>query len=1272
MAAGNGAPAKAVMEVFSAATLQADSTGTKTSDKPVDPVSPPAVPFPLLFSTADRRDKLLMLFGTVGAIANGAALPAFSIIFGKILNTLGEGTGKADLVREVNKVTLYFVWLAIGTLICSYLEVAFWMQTGTRQTNRIRQRYLQAVLRQDVPFFDVKASTGQLLQGLNEDTLAIQNAIGEKVGNCQHHLATFIFGMAIAFWKGWSMTLVILAVTPLLAGAGAILAIYMGKMSTKAGDAYGRANSIASEALASIRTVVAFNSEQNTLQTYMQSLLLPQKMGITSSILQGTVLGVTNFIFLSSYALALWYGSTRVRANDYTGGDVMNVLFAALIGGFALGQAAPNLQYFQTGRVAGARVFEMLKRKPEIDEEDPGLIPEQVEGHVELRNVGFSYPARPDVQVFSNFSLSVPAGKTVALVGQSGSGKSTVVQLCERFYDPQQGQVLLDGHDLRQLELKWLREQVGLVSQEPTLFATTIFHNIAFGKAGATTLEVEAAAAAANAHNFISSLPKGYQTPVGEKGVQMSGGQKQRIAIARAILKNPKVLLLDEATSALDSQSERIVQAALDHLMKGRTTIVVAHRLSTIMSADSIAVVQGGKIVEQGTHTDLIANPVGAYAGLVKLQQQAYQKHKEHDEESDGEHSQRDPDEVDTLPVNDSQKSMTTSRHIHKSFAAEKGKPSQNFVERADEVMAKAGFWRLLQYNRPELHWAVVGACASAVNGLIMPAFSLCLSGILAVFYTTDYAYMKREVAKWCLVFLGTGTGALLACIFQQYSFGVMGQRLTRRLRGILMAAILHQELGWFDREENSSGAISGRLATDTVSIRGAVGDQVGISIQSIVTFVAAYVIAFTAGWKMTLVVTSTVPLLLLAAWIQGRFMMGFESKAGELFDQANQTASEAFSSIRTVAAFSLRTQIGRLYSKLLEGPTAASVKRSHASGLGFGASQFIMMAVYALAFWYGGLLISRDEISFKNMLKVFFAILMSAFGISQAQMAFPDLTKASAAVVRVFSVIDRKPKIDSNAPGKELGKVVGHVELVNITFAYPQRPDIMVFKGFSLAVAAGRTLALVGQSGSGKSTVIGLIERFYDPLKGQVLLDGQDIRTLQLHWLRSQIALVSQEPALFSCSILQNICYGRPDATLEEARAAARAANAHDFISSAPEGYDTQVGEGGIQLSGGQKQRVAIARAILKNPRILCLDEATSALDAESERLVQEALEHVSEGRTTIIIAHRLSTVRNANVIAVVQQGKILEQGTHEELLRNPTGGYAALVRGQQQAKQA
>ncbi|GBF96721.1 ABC transporter B family-like [Raphidocelis subcapitata] len=1247
-----------------------------------------------LFSNADRLDWLLVTLGTVGALGHGAALPMFSLFFGDFTDAFGRFlppcsplaraaaaaglplppglVGVGEFRALIQGIALKFLYLAAGAAVMAALQQGCWQLTGVRQSNRLRARYLAAVLRQEVAFFDVQATTGGLLQGLNEDALAVQQAVSEKAGTFLQHLATFLAGYALAFAKGWDVTLVLVGCLPFLAGAAGLLAKVATGSSTKAQEAYSEAGAVTQQAISQIRTVAAFGGEGAAVARYDGLLDAPQRLGVRMGLTTGLSVGGMQFVVFSSYALALWYGAHRVAAGAYTGGEVVSVIIASLIGSFSLGLGAPVLQNFTKGQAAAGRLRAVRDRAPAIDAAAPGLEPAGgARGEIELRRVAFAYPARPDAPVMADFSLRVPAGKTVALVGGSGSGKSTVIALIERFYDPASGAVLFDGADVRTLSLAWLRQQIGLVSQEPTLFMTTIFENIAIGKPGATPEEVAAAARAANAAGFIAALPLGMETQVGERGVQLSGGQKQRIAIARAVLKNPKVLLLDEATSALDAESEAVVQAALDAAAVGRTTVLVAHRLSTVRGADAIAVVESrrrsielARLSSSNASTGAAraarssdgggAEAGGAARAVVVAAAAGGGK----------------PGAAAPPAAGRRFGGALRWRRGGAAAAPDAEAPSEAAAARAGAPDAAAGkpgeFGRLLALNRPELPWAALGCAASAVVGGIQPAFAFVLTTMITAFYAPSAEEVKRQASQYAWYFWAIAWGILFASILQQWSFAAMGQALARRVRVLLFGAILRQDVGWFDRQENSSGRLATLLSTDAAYIRGAVGDVFGAVIQNGAVLAAGYGIALAYNWRMALLVTGAGPFIAIGGLLQMKHTIRATSAGDKFYAEANQAVTEAVASIRVIHAYNLQAYVAQSYGRLLRAVDALSRKSAAVGGGALAYSAFAMFGIYSLITWFGGEEVASCRSSFDAFFKAFMAVLFCAMSLGQVQMAFPDLARARAAAGRVFPILDRVPPIDSAAPG---GAVVegprGAVELRGVTFVYPSRPGVTVLSNFSLKVPSGKTVALVGESGSGKSTVIALIERFYDPASGAVLFDGADVRTLSLAWLRQQIGLVSQEPLLFAGSVADNIRYGRPGASDAEVAAAAAAANAAGFVASLPEGYATPVGERGVQLSGGQKQRIAIARAVLRSPRVLLLDEATSALDAESEAVVQAALDAASVGRTTVVVAHRLSTVRNADSIAVVHRGVLLEQGSHSELLALG-GGYARLVAAQ------
>ncbi|KAI3948362.1 hypothetical protein MKW98_013860 [Papaver atlanticum] len=1264
------------------------------------------VPFFKLFRFADFKDKVLMVVGTIGACANGATTPIMTILLGKMINSFGNTEGTDQVVKQVSKVALQFTYLAALGLVASSLQVGCWMVTGERQAARIRSIYLKTILRQDIAFFDNETTTGEVIGRMSGDTVLIQEAMGEKVGKFVEQLATFVGGFIVAFVKGWLLTLVMLTTIPPLVITGAAMSIVIAKMASRGQTAYSQAGIVVEQTLGAIRTVAAFTGEKLAIAKYNKSLETAYKAGVQQGLFSGLGFGSITFISFCSYALAIWYGAKLIIDKGYTGGDIINVIVAVLTGSMALGQAAPFLGAFAAGKAAAYKMFEAINRKPEIDAYDTskGRTLDDIHGDIEFKDVCFTYPARPDEQIFNGFCLRIPSGTTNAIVGQSGSGKSTVISLIERFYDPQAGEILIDGINIKELQLRWLREKIGLVSQEPVLFTASIKDNIAYGKDGATLEEIKVASGLANAAKFIDKLPEGLDTMVGENGTQLSGGQKQRIAIARAILKNPRILLLDEATSALDAESERIVQEALDRVMTNRTTVIVAHRLSTIRNADMIAVIQTGKIIEKGSHIKLLEDPEGAYSQLIRLQEAneesangnekselARQLSRNPSRQSEFSHQlsrnpsrqsefsrqlSRNPSRRMSLGKLFSRASSTRGNSGHHSFSIEFGFPSRrNFSEVASEYnnddnvpptqqYKDVPISRLASLNKPEIPVLLLGIVVAGLNGVIFPAFALMLSSVIKTFFEPP-AQLKKDSSFWALICIALGAGSLILSPAKTYLFSVAGCKLINRIRSLCFEKAVQMDIDWFDEPEHSSGAIGARLSADAASVRSLVGDSLAMLVESIAIVIAGLGIAFQANWKLSLIILVLIPLIGLNGWAQMKFLKGFSSDAKKKYEEASQVANDAVGSIRTVASFGAEEKVMKLYESKCEGPEKAGVRKGIVSGIGFGITNFLMFSVYALSFYIGGRLVQAGQATFAQVFRVFFALIFTAVGVSGSSSTVADTGKAKISAASVFAILDHETNIDlSNDSGTTLEDVRGKIEFRHVSFKYPTRPDVQIFRDFCLTIHSGKTVALVGESGSGKSTVISLLQRFYNPDSGHITLDGVEIEKFQVRWLRQQMGLVSQEPILFNETIRANIAYGKEgNATEMEIIAATEQANAHNFISGLQQGYDTMVGERGVQLSGGQKQRVAIARAIVKAPKILLLDEATSALDAESEHLVQDALDRIMVNRTTVVVAHRLTTIKNADVIAVVRNGVIAEKGDHDTLMKIKNGAYASLV---------
>uniref|UniRef100_UPI0037E91357 ATP-dependent translocase ABCB1 n=1 Tax=Semicossyphus pulcher TaxID=241346 RepID=UPI0037E91357 len=1254
-----------------------DKNGKKKKEK--EPKMPMVGPIDL-FRFANGSDIVLIFFGTVMAMVNGVILPVMCIVFGDMTDSFVMDSMhpqfnvsnpnftfipiNSTLQEDMTEYAIYYSIMGGVVLVAAYIQVSFWTLAAGRQARRIRQLFFHSIMKQEISWFDV-TETGELNTRLTDDVYKIQEGIGDKAGMLIQAYTTFITSFIIGFSKGWKLTLVILAVSPALGISAALFSKVLASFTSKEQTAYAKAGAVAEEVLSAVRTVFAFSGQNREIKRYNKNLEDAKNMGIKKAISSNIAMGFTFLMIYLSYALAFWYGSTLVLSKEYTIGTVLTVFFVVLIGAFTVGQTTPNIQTFASARGAAHKVYSIIDHNPNIDSfSEDGFKPDYIKGDIEFRNIHFTYPSRPEVKILNDLSLNVASGQTIALVGSSGCGKSTTIQLLQRFYDPQGGSVHIDGHDIRSLNIRYLREMIGVVSQEPILFATTIAENIRYGRLDVTQKEIEQATKEANAYDFIMTLPDKFETLVGDRGTQMSGGQKQRIAIARALVRNPKILLLDEATSALDAESETIVQSALDKVRLGRTTIVVAHRLSTIRNADVIAGFQKGEIVELGTHNELM-DKEGVYHTLVTMQ--TFQK-AEDDMESEGLVS---ADEKSPLVKSVSQSSLRRKSTRGSSFAPSEGdrEEKEKFKlghDKMDEEDAPpVSFSRVMRLNIPEWPYILVGTFCAIINGALQPLFAVIFSKIITVFAEPNQEVIRERSAFFSLMFAAIGGISFVTMFLQGYCFGKSGEILTLKLRLKAFTSMMRQDLGWYDDPKNSVGALTTRLATDAAQVQGATGARMATLTQNFANMGTGVIISFVYGWELTLLILAVVPIIATAGAVEMQLLAGHAAEDKKELEKAGKIATEAIENVRTVVSLNREPKFESLYQENLNVPYKSAQKKAHVYGLTYSFSQAMIYFTYAGCFRFGAWLIKEGRMDVEGVFLVISAVLYGAMAVGEANSFAPNYAKAKVSAAHIMMLIHREPAIDNlSEQGESPNTFEGNVRFDHVKFNYPSRPDVPILQGLNLRVKKGETLALVGSSGCGKSTTIQLLERFYDPREGRVVLDDVNLKQLNIHWLRSQIGIVSQEPVLFDCTLAENIAYGDNSRvpSMEEIEAAARAANIHSFIEELPLKYNTQAGDKGTQLSGGQKQRIAIARAILRNPKLLLLDEATSALDTESEKVVQDALDQARKGRTCIVVAHRLSTIQNADRIAVFQGGVVTELGTHQQLLAKK-GVYHMLV---------
>lgn len=1218
----------------------------------------------------------------------------------------------------------------------------------------------------------------------------VQDGVGRKLSDCIQYFFQILGAFVVAFYLSWELSLVLLVCFPVVGAAGYFMISAIGEATTHALVQYAAAGGLATETLNAIRTISSLNLQSFVIERYREYLVNAMNVGIYKGYRVGLGNGLLFCACFFCYGLAFWYGSILVardiRSNCtgdscQTGGSIMACFFSVLMGAIAMGQISPPIGAFSTALVAAKEMLTLCERVPLIDglSTDGQKPKEQVKGRIEFKNVTFCYPARPDIKICEGFNLTVEPGETVAICGASGSGKSTTANLLLRFYDPQEGEVTLDGNNIKALNSRWLRNQIGYVGQEPYLFSGTIADNIRDGIdreiSGTFDMNdniiqdrIEAAAKLANCHDFIMSFPDGYNTEVGSNGVSMSGGQKQRIAIARALIKNPHVLLFDEATSALDTASEQLVQESIDALQRddSRTTIVIAHRLSTIKGADKIALLHGGNIAEFGTHSDLIQDSSSKYAELVRMQM--HQGESDEFEESceTDEHNNKLSIARVESEKSDDDRVRTSSIGIEMGEAKDAESSSMLQNEEDDWSIAppevSKRMWQMIRFH---YGWLSVGFFGAIVYGGTFPLWGYFLATAQSNFYENDATEVVEGGEEAAIQFVFLGLLCLFSSTLEFWGIAHVGEKISTRIRSDMFESLLHRGISFFDKDENASGILITRLAEDSRIVHKATGEAVAKQIQALFTFLIGLVIAFNASWKIALVVLATFPLNIIASAIQMQAVAGTQHDTTTTVDDSHAAIiASAFTHMRTVSSLSMQFKVSDIYNVQTRKVASRRKKKAWISGLGFGGSQLSLFSTYALLFWYGAKLITAGEINFEELMIAIMSLMLGAMGLGMAMTDMGDQKEGLMAAYRIFSTIDSAKNDPQDGLSQE-GEIPqmpakGLIEFRNVTFAYPTRKDVRIFKNFNLTIEAGKTVALVGPSGSGKSSVMGLLLRFYDPDDGEILLDGVNIKTLNIRWLRGQFGYVGQEPVLFSGSVAENIergrydpkksievlvpsvddylksqavnCLGSPpdvkgstvaapptsnaeaewdkeiDTSSSYQRVSVRNAedgnsgdiemgssnvvsetrhstpvdedvkragvlsHADEFVMGFPSGYGTQVGEGSIMVSGGQKQRIAIARAIVKEPHILLLDEATSALDGASEKLVQESIDSLQSQKThtSIVIAHRLSTIKSADTIVVVDKGRVIENGSHDELI-HLNKMYAKLWHRQQGGRQ-
>ncbi len=1134
--------------------------------------------------------------------------------------------------------------------------------------------------------------TGQLVSRAISDVNVVQGLLA-FLPLVSGNLVMLVVSLVIMAVLSPLLTVVALLVVPAVFFLGLRLRTTVFPSSWDAQQKAGEVAGVVDEAVTGVRVVKGFGQEQRELGRLVQA----------SQALYGSKLRALRIQakFAASLQAIPPLGQVAVLALGgwlAINGRITLGTFLAF-SSYLLQMVAPVrmfsglLTQSQQARASAERIFELLDSNPVVTESPGAAELPRPQGQLTFDDVTFGYLRSEPV--LRGFSLSVAPGETVALVGASGSGKSTVALLLPRFYDVQGGAVQVDGVDVRDVTFESLRSQIGVVFEEPFLFSDTVRANIAYGRPEASDEEVTAAARAAEAHQFITALPRGYDTTLGEGGLTLSGGQRQRIALARALVTDPRILVLDDATSSVDSRVEEEIHATLRRLMAGRTTLLVAHRRSTLRLADRIALVDGGKVVDSGTHDELMGRSSlyrTLLAGPGSDCEGVEADGTEESAESDAgvTPSAWRPSEGEAVPAptmlsgaGDGLGSalghgmgghgmgrgmgggmshgmggamLAPTPDLLSAVAALPPAQESPGVDTEREAHHDPRF-SLRRFLRPYRRQLCVGLALVVVDALAS------LAGPSLVRLGVDRGVVSgSERALWAasLAFL-TVTVVQAANLWAQQRYtGRTAERLLLALRVRIFAHLQRLGLDYYDRE--MAGRIMTRMTTDVEVLSTLFQQGLIHAVVNVFTFVGVAIVLVAMNVPLSLATMAVVvPLVVSTVWFRRRSARAYD-KARERIATVNANLQEGLSGVRVTQAYAREDQNLLSFQRAAYDHLEARLGAQRLVATYFPFVEFLSQVATAVVLGVGSGLVGGGGLTAGELI-AFLLYLNQLFPpIQQLSHVFDSYQQARASTTKIGELLATPSSTPPPAEPVKPGRLSGAVRFDGVRFSYPGAAQ-EALAGVDLTVEPGQTVALVGETGAGKSTIVKLVARFYDPTEGTVSVDGMDLRHLDLDAYRRQLGYVPQEAFLFSGTIRDNIAYGRGDATDAEVEEAARAVGAHEFIANLAGGYLHHVSERGRSLSGGQRQLIALTRARLVDPAILLLDEATANLDLATEARVVRAMGLIARGRTTLLIAHRLQTAMGADRILVVDGGRIAEQGRHAELLALG-GRYAQMWR--------
>ncbi len=1128
-------------------------------------------------------------------------------------------------------VTLGVAGAGLIRSIVSYWQTYISEYLSQRVAYDIRNLFYNCLQNLSYSFHD-HSQTGQLMSRATADVESVRMFVGFVLLRGVYFFVLMIAVTVLLLSLNWKLALISLCVVPFISFRTIMVNRKLRVLWMKIQQGIGVLGTIVQENLTGVRVVRAFAREDFESKKFRNQAADIYNQEIRANNLLASNSPMMSFALSLAMGGILWYGGSLVINGALSHGELAQFLLYLVMLSMPVRMLGWLIILFSRAMASGQRIFEVLDQVSQVKEKPDAVDLNSSKGLVSFENVSFGYDSHG--YALNNISFTARPGQVIALVGASGSGKSTIANLLPRFYDVTDGRILIDGKDIRDLTLDSLRRNVGIIHQDTFLFSATILENICYGRPDATPEQIMEAAKIAHLHDFIMSLPEGYDTMVGERGITLSGGQKQRLAIARSLLLDPKILIMDDSTSSVDTETEYLIQQTLAELPVGRTTFIIAHRLRSVQTADLILVLDNGRIVEQGKNDDLL-NANGLYRQLYDLQflhQEAYDGQDSGILAEEPELSQTSPDRVEYLPERVGNQQLSSSLDDTDDIVF--GKPYDSRV-----------VTRMLKYFKP---YKV--ALPLTITATLLFTGTNVLSPYLVGVAENKYimAGNLSGLNLMVLFFLGNALLNWAAYYTQIRAEARLGQGILLNLRSQVFDHIQRLSLKFFD--VNKVGKIMSRVQNDVGELGDFLDSGAFWVAGEVVSLFAVIITLFVMDFRMALLSLAVVPFLVLFVILWQKKARYYFILVRQAIAMVNSALQENISGVRVIQSLSREDLNSKQFEEYNREHFNANLRAARLSATMTPVVEFLMALATGIIIFYGGTGVLGGTLLVGTLLAFLLYVQRFFDPIRTLTMEYAQLQRTMASGSRIFELLDVEPEMPDRPESIKVSDLQGDITFEDVSFSY--EPGIEVLHHVDLEIPAGSTVALVGPTGAGKSTIVSLIARFYDVSEGRILIDGHDLRDLNTISYREKIGLVLQEPFLFSGSIRDNIRYGRLESTDEEIIDAATAVGAHDFIMHMDDGYDTQLEERGQNLSMGQRQLLSFARALVADPAIMLLDEATANIDSHGEYILQQGLKQLLKGRTTVIIAHRLSTVRDADFIAVIDDGRIVEKGTHEELL--------------------